>query len=138
MSSDGKKALTAGIDGVIHIWDTESFEPLFDFRGHTAAIFDAEWAPVGMRIASGDDTGMVRIWDADSGQIVNSFNVGFGVLNVNWSHDGTRLSTTGFDPVPDIRPVWQSTEDLIKYAYDCCVFRELTQEERLQFGLTPE
>jgi hypothetical protein len=31
--------------------------------------------------------------------------------------------------------VWQSTEDLIAYAYDCCVFRDLMPEEREQFGL---
>jgi hypothetical protein len=43
--------------------------------------------------------------------------------------------TTGFFDAPDIRPVWQSTEDLIAYAYNCCVFRELTPEERGQFGL---
>ena len=30
---------------------------------------------------------------------------------------------------------WQSTEDLIEYAYECCVWRELTAEERVQFGL---
>ena len=29
----------------------------------------------------------------------------------------------------------QSTEDLIAYAYDCCVFRDLMPEEREQFGL---
>jgi hypothetical protein len=31
--------------------------------------------------------------------------------------------------------VWQSTEELIQYAKECCVFRELTPEERQQFGL---
>ena len=37
--------------------------------------------------------------------------------------------------MPIFRRVWQSTEDLIHYAYDCCVWRELTPEEREQFGL---
>lgn len=78
---------------------------------------------------------MVRIWDAAAGQEVNSYNVGFGVLNVNWSPDGTQLITAGYSPVPVIRPVWQSTEELMAYAYDCCVFRELTPEERALFGL---
>jgi len=34
--------------------------------------------------------------------------------------------------------VWQTTEDLIDYVKECCVFRELTPEEREQFGLPPE
>ncbi|MBL7201344.1 MAG: hypothetical protein ISS56_14485 [Anaerolineae bacterium] len=31
--------------------------------------------------------------------------------------------------------VWQSTEELIDHAHACCLFRELTPEERGQFGL---
>jgi hypothetical protein len=34
-----------------------------------------------------------------------------------------------------VRHAWQSTEDLIAYARECCVMRELTPEERQQFGL---
>jgi hypothetical protein len=34
--------------------------------------------------------------------------------------------------------VWQTTDDLIEYAKECCVFRQLTPEEREQFGLPPE
>ena len=88
-----------------------------------------------MRIASADDSGTVRIWDVATGQEVNSFNVGFGVLEVDWSPEGTQLLIAGFDPIPDIRPIWQTTEDLIAYAQACCVFRELSAEERILFGL---
>jgi hypothetical protein len=30
---------------------------------------------------------------------------------------------------------WHSNQDQIDYAYECCVFRELTAEERELFGL---
>jgi hypothetical protein len=42
---------------------------------------------------------------------------------------------TGLFRAPEIRPVWQSTEDLIAYVKGCCVFHELTLEERELFGL---
>jgi hypothetical protein len=32
-------------------------------------------------------------------------------------------------------PTWHSKEDLNDYAYDCCMFRQLTLEERELFGL---
>jgi hypothetical protein len=81
---------------------------------------------------------MVLIWDAATGQVVNSYNVGFGPLHVTWSPDGTQLIAVGIgSPVPDIRPVWQSTQELIAYAKECCVWRGLTPEERQQFGLPP-
>jgi hypothetical protein len=31
--------------------------------------------------------------------------------------------------------VWQTTEELVEYAKECCVIRELTEAERVQFGL---
>jgi hypothetical protein len=31
--------------------------------------------------------------------------------------------------------VWQTTQELVDYAKECCVFRELTEAERVQFGL---
>jgi len=34
-----------------------------------------------------------------------------------------------------IRRAWQSTQELIDYAKECCVIRDLTKEERTQFGL---
>lgn len=135
-SPDGTRIITAGIAGVVHIWDAASGELLFNFRGHTASIWDADWSPDGQRIASSDDTGMILIWDAATGQVVNSYNVGFGPLNVSWSSDGTQLIAAGLgSSVPDIRPVWQTTEELIAYARGCCVWRGLTLEERAQFGL---
>jgi hypothetical protein len=34
-------------------------------------------------------------------------------------------------------PVWDSLQELIDYAKECCVVRELTPDEREQFGLPP-
>ena len=49
----------------------------------------------------------------------------------HWSPDGTRVLVSGVFRAPEIRPVWQSTEELVAYAKECCVFRELTAEERV-------
>jgi hypothetical protein len=32
-------------------------------------------------------------------------------------------------------PAWQTTQELIDYARDCCIVRELTDAGREQFGL---
>ena len=36
---------------------------------------------------------------------------------------------------PEVWRVWQNTEELIDYARECCVFRDLTMDEREQYGL---
>ncbi|MFQ5923595.1 MAG: WD40 repeat domain-containing protein, partial [Anaerolineales bacterium] len=136
-SPDGSRVISDDGTGAVNVYDAETFELLYSFQGHTAATYDVAFSPNGQLVASGDDSGMVRVWDIATGQEVNSFNVGFGVLEVTWAPDGTQLFTAGFSPIPDIRPAWQTIEDLIAYAKECCVFRELTSEERMQFGLQP-
>jgi hypothetical protein len=34
-------------------------------------------------------------------------------------------------------PIWNTTQELIDYAYDCCVVRELSPEDRELYGLPP-
>jgi len=78
---------------------------------------------------------MVRIWDAETGIEVYHFEVGGGAFSTEWSPDGTHVIVAGSFPVPEIRRVWSSTEALIAYAQEHCVLRQLTAEERAQFGL---
>lgn len=135
-SPDGKRLLTADASGVVHIWNPWNGELLFEFKGHTAAVWDAEWSPDSRLIASADETGSISIWNADTGQEVNRMNVNISPLNLSWSPEGTHLIVVGFGrPIPEILRVWTSTDDLIAHAYECCVTRELTPEERQQFGL---
>jgi hypothetical protein len=77
----------------------------------------------------------VKIWDLEIAAEVLSFQVVGGAGNVHWSPDGSHIIASGGTNTPVIRRVWQSTQALIDYAYDCCVRRELTAEEREQFGL---
>lgn len=137
-SPDGTRLLSASPDHTVRVWDFESGETLTVFTGHADWVFDARWSPDGTRIVSGDITGSVRIWAANTGQEVTSFKVGGRVIALDWSPDGTRVLVTGQFSAPEIRPVWQTTGDLIAYANACCVSRELTPDERQQFGLPRE
>ncbi len=52
------------------------------------------------------------------------------------SPDGRQvLVATWPDGPMSIFNIWQSREELIELAKECCVFRDLTPEERQQFGL---
>jgi WD40 repeat protein len=108
---------------------------LFVFTGHADSVFGARWSPDGRRIVTGDESGMVRIWDAETGIEVYRFEVPGAAYGSEWSPDGTHVIIAGSFPVPEIRRVWPSTEALVAYAREHCVRRELTAEERAQFGL---
>jgi WD40 repeat protein len=86
--------------------------------------------------ASNDGT--VRIWGASTGDelLTLSVPVVYG-LYAWWSPDGQHLAIAGVDTLVSVWRVWQSTEELVDYAKECCLFRELTAEEREGFALPP-
>ena len=55
-----------------------------------------------------------------------------------WSPDGKYVAV-GMETTPaEIWRVWQSKEELIDYANECCVFRQLSETERQQYGLVEQ
>ena len=114
----------------------ETGEEYLVFSGHTSIVWEAEWSPDGTRIASGDEDGILRVWDVETGEEVYRFAFPGLVVGVDWSPDGKYLIVPGIFPVPGMRRVWQSTAELVDYARQCCVLRELTPKEREQFGLS--
>ncbi len=139
-SPDGTILAVGYQDGVIKLWDTDTWNIIKKFSAHQGAIWDLNWSPDGRRIISGDAANsMIYVWDVETGEIVMSWDMqGLlegGFNDVDWAPDGQFVLIHGTGDMPFIKRVWQSTEDLIDYAYECCLWRELTPEERAQFGL---
>lgn len=137
-SPDGKHVLTTNIYGSrATIWDAQTGHQILIFKGHPGALLIPAWSPNGMRVATGDTTGGVKVWDAETGSVLLDYSIPVGdfLFQLAWSPDGTRLAGGAAMKSIEIHRVWQSTEELIDYAKECCVFRELTDAERTQFGL---
>ncbi len=134
-SPDGERIAVGYWSGVAMVRDATSGEVLLTFVGHTGEIVDLSWSPDGRRVASGDNSGPVKVWDASTGAEVLDFKVPGYINRVEWSPDGHFLIVSGGFEVPVVRRAWQSTEELVDYARECCVFRELTDAEREQYGL---
>ena len=62
--------------------------------GHTGSAESVAWSPDGTRIATGDDDGTVRVWDAATGEPLRALTGHTkSVSSVAWSPDGTRIAT---------------------------------------------
>ena len=85
-----------------------------------------------MYTAAGDGT--VRVFDFESGVELLVYEIG-GWTNADLSPDETQLLVSSSEGAAYIFPIWDTVEDLISYAKDCCLIYELTSEEREQFGL---
>jgi|GEM_PF-6895717 len=87
---------SAGSDGTVRIWDTESgitFLRASPCAGHANAV---AWSPDGALLASGHDDSKVRIWDARTLEPLASLEIAtLGVLKLAWSPDGDHLAAAG-------------------------------------------
>jgi len=93
----------------------------------------AEWSPSGERFLVGSLSG-VHVWDAASLQKIITYPAG-NKLWGSWSPDGTAIALAYANQDLRVFPAWQSLEELVAYAKEHCVLRDLTAEERAQFGL---
>jgi WD40 repeat protein len=134
-SPDGTRLTVTYGKGPVKVWDAVTGKELLTFGGHMVRAWDAPWSPNGKRIASSDDMGNVKVWDANTGAEVMNYRAPGLVTDLDWSPDGKYLLIAGAFKTPIITHVWQSTDELIQYAQECCVLRELTPAERQQFGL---
>jgi WD40 repeat protein len=137
-SPEGDRILTTSWGGNgATIWNAKTGEKIFVFTENSGGLTVSAWSPNGKRVATGEASGVVKIWDAETGAVLLSFPVPISDLlfQVDWSPDGKHLTSTGTLPFVEIYRVWQSTQDLLDYTHECCVVRQLTSEERQQFGL---
>ena len=62
IAPDGKTALLGFDDGTIVLWDLETAEEIRRLTTHRAAINDLEWNTEAGIIVSGDDDGVIVVW----------------------------------------------------------------------------
>jgi len=142
-SPDSKLILTGGgndeqgaKDTTARIWDSATGKQLLVFANHTKSVWPGDWSPNGERVVTSSNDGSVRIWDATTGDELLTLQapVGYGLYS-SWSPDGKHIAIYGHETLVSLWNVWQSKEELIAYAKECCVISDLTQDERQQFGL---
>jgi hypothetical protein len=85
--------------------------------------------------AGGDGT--VRVYEVATGVELLIYEIG-GWTEASVSPDGTQIMISSGERTVYVYPIWNTTDELVAYARECCLIHELTPEEREQFGLPPE
>jgi WD40 repeat protein len=138
-SPDGKRIATHSDDTVGgRIWDAETGGLLQTFTGHTGSVWSIDWSAGGDLLLTASNDATARIWDAQTGAELLTYSFGGVVGRSEWSPDMKRIAFGQEDGTAWIVDVnWQTREELIAYARECCLIRELTEDERELFGLPP-
>lgn len=67
------RLLSGSLDMQAIVWNVPGFTQQTDFMRHTAAILAGSWAADGQTIATSSEGGMVRVWNAGSGQEIHGY-----------------------------------------------------------------
>jgi WD40 repeat protein len=132
-SPEGDRIATSA-GGVATIWDLTGEQDPIELIGHSADIQEMGWTPDGNYILTSSVDGTGRLWDTETGIEISIYDIGMlsdGFL----SPDGAKVAFSAVDGTVRFYPVLPEVDELIDYAYECCVVRELTEQERLMFGL---
>jgi WD40 repeat protein/tetratricopeptide (TPR) repeat protein len=113
-SPDGKRLASAGNDGTIKLWDSQTGREIATLRGHTHPWLDeVRWSPDGHRLASACDDQTVKVWDVATRQEIATLRGHTNYLtDVDWSPDGHRLASTSYDQTVKIWDVDKKKEVL--------------------------
>lgn len=67
------RLLSGSLDMQAIVWNIPGFTQQTDFMHHTAAILSGSWAADGQTVATSSEGGVVRVWNANSGQEIHGY-----------------------------------------------------------------
>jgi WD40 repeat protein/serine/threonine protein kinase len=132
-SNEGSRIAAFDGDGFGHIFNAQTGEELAKLCCHDSA-WKITWSPTDERILTVGADGTGRVWDVESGAGLIVYDIG-GFPSGGYSPDGTKVLLATGDGTTRIFPTLHDPQELIDYAKECCIVRELTPDEREQFGL---
>jgi eukaryotic-like serine/threonine-protein kinase len=97
-SPDGRRLVSAGVDGVFHVWDTASWEKVASPRCHGGHVHRVVFSPDGKYLASGGSDATLRVWEAATGRPLLAFRGHTDTIyDVAYSRDGKYLASASLD-----------------------------------------
>jgi WD40 repeat protein len=97
-SPDNRLVAAGTRDGSLILWEADTGIVLSRYFGHNlASLTSVAFSPDSRSILSGADDGQIRLWEVNRGGEVTNFFLNYGVTDMIYSPDGTRLLTPHID-----------------------------------------
>ncbi len=83
--------VSGGEDGLVRIWDTNSWEEIHTFDDSDSTVQAVAFSPQGNTIAAADADGKIRVWDIKTKQLIQTISDDGSIYSLKFSPDGTLL-----------------------------------------------
>jgi WD40 repeat protein len=99
-SADGERVASGSWSGTARVWDVKTGKNIMTIRtGHTW-VSAVTYSPDLSKLATGgDEDDAVKIWDANTGELLNTLKHINAVRSLAWTSDGKKLISGSFGPI---------------------------------------
>lgn len=98
LSPDGSKAVTAGKDKQVIVWNTGTGAAINGFQGHSEVVSLLDLHPTGNTAASYDSKSGIKLWDMQTGMSIRNYPLPeTEMLALKFSNNGDKLFAAGKD-----------------------------------------
>ena len=120
---DGKRFITTGYDGSLHVFNTKTYKEQRTLDGHAGKVWAVAVAADGQRAVSGGFDGTVRLWDLSTGRAIKTFDGHKDyVRSVAISADGKWILSGGDDRTVRLWNVQTGKEERLMTGHDHSVW----------------
>jgi len=88
-SSDGRRVVSASVDGTVRVWNTATGKTLAELK-HAGAVYTAALSPDGQRVAASDDH-TAWVWDTTTKEVLTRVQLHDRVISASFSTDGRQV-----------------------------------------------
>mmetsp|Transcript_14469 Transcript_14469/g.31389 ORF Transcript_14469/g.31389 Transcript_14469/m.31389 type:complete len:1906 (-) Transcript_14469:1211-6928(-) len=99
LSHDNNEILSCGADAKVILWDWRKRAATRIYSGHFISIGCCDMAYQGTRVVSGDNHGMISVWEKETGNNVQTLPLAHSkaLLSISMSADGSTIASVGAD-----------------------------------------
>jgi WD40 repeat protein len=99
-SADGERVASGYWDGIARVWDVKRRQNTLTIKTGHRSVRAAMFSPDSSKLAMGGHyENAVKIWDAKTGELLNTLKHDYTVCSLAWTSDGKKLISGSYGPI---------------------------------------